>query len=98
MGLEDGHERQRIAPPFDRLDAVRRLNVHLLKRAMRCRIFSGLGQRSREASLDKYHVALYIHFVSLLIGIGAASVLTVCAFQLRAARTLADAAPWGRVA
>jgi hypothetical protein len=48
--------------------------------------------------LDKYHVALYIHFVSLLIGIGAASVLTVCAFQLRAARTLADAAPWGRVA
>jgi len=48
--------------------------------------------------LDKYHVALYIHFVSLLIGIGAASVLTVCAFQLRAARTLADAGPWGRVA
>lgn len=48
--------------------------------------------------MDKYHVVLYIHFVSLLIGIGAASVLTVCAFQLRAARTLADAAPWGRVA
>ena len=48
--------------------------------------------------MDKYHVALYIHFLSLLIGIGAASVLTVCAFQLRAARTLADAAPWGRVA
>jgi hypothetical protein len=48
--------------------------------------------------LDKYHVALYIHFISLLIGIGAASVLTVCAFQLRAARTLADAGPWGRVA
>ena len=48
--------------------------------------------------MDKYHVALYIHFVSLLIGIGAASVLTVCAFQLRAARTLADAGPWGRVA
>jgi len=48
--------------------------------------------------LDTYHVVLYIHLVSLLIGIGAASVLTVCAFQLRAARTLADAAPWGRVA
>ncbi len=48
--------------------------------------------------MDKYHVALYIHFLSLLIGIGAASVLTVCAFQLRAARTLADAGPWGRVA
>jgi hypothetical protein len=48
--------------------------------------------------LDKYHVALYIHFLSLLIGIGAASVLTVCAFQLRAARTLDDAGPWGRVA
>lgn len=48
--------------------------------------------------MDKYHVALYIHFLSLLIGIGAASVLTVCAFQLRAARTLDDAGPWGRVA
>ena len=48
--------------------------------------------------MDRYHVALYIHFISLLIGIGAASVLTICAFQLRAARTLADAAPWGRVA
>jgi hypothetical protein len=48
--------------------------------------------------LDTYHVVFYIHLISLLIGIGAASVLTVCAFQLRAARTLADAAPWGRVA
>jgi hypothetical protein len=48
--------------------------------------------------LDTYHVVLYIHLVSLLIGIGAASVLTVCAVQLRSARTLADAAPWGRVA
>ena len=48
--------------------------------------------------MDRYHVALYIHFLSLLIGIGAASVLIVCAFQLRAARTLADAGPWGRVA
>lgn len=48
--------------------------------------------------MDTYHVVLYIHLLALFIGIGAASVLTACAFQLRTARTLADAAPWGRVA
>jgi hypothetical protein len=48
--------------------------------------------------LDTYHVVLYLHLLSLLIGIGASSILLVCTFQLRSAQTLADAIPWGRVA
>jgi hypothetical protein len=48
--------------------------------------------------LDTYHVVLYIHLLSLFVGIGAASVLVVCLFQLRGARELMDAVPWGRVA
>jgi len=48
--------------------------------------------------LDTYHVVLYTHLLSLLIGIGLASVLVVCLFQLRGARELMDAVPWGRVA
>jgi hypothetical protein len=48
--------------------------------------------------LDTYHVVLYIHLLALFVGIGAAAVLVVCLFQLRAAQTLADAVPWGVVA
>jgi hypothetical protein len=48
--------------------------------------------------MDTYHVVLYIHLLSLFIGIGAGSVLLVCLFQLRAARTLEQAVPWGMVA
>ena len=48
--------------------------------------------------MDTYHVVLYIHLLSLFVGIGAASVLIVCLFQLRGARELTDAIPWGRVA
>ena len=48
--------------------------------------------------MDTYHVVLYLHLLSLFVGIGAASVLVVCLFQLRAARELTDAIPWGRVA
>ena len=48
--------------------------------------------------MDTYHYVLYIHLLSLLVGIGAAAVLSVCLFQLRAARELTDALPWGRVA
>jgi hypothetical protein len=48
--------------------------------------------------LDTYHVVLYIHLLALFIGIGAASILLICLFQLRDAQTLADAAPWGMVA
>jgi len=48
--------------------------------------------------LDTYHVVLYIHLLSLFVGIGAASVLVVCLFQLRGAAELGDAIPWGQVA
>jgi hypothetical protein len=48
--------------------------------------------------LETHHVVLYLHLLSLLIGIGAGSILLVCIFQLRSAQTLADAIPWGRVA
>jgi hypothetical protein len=45
--------------------------------------------------VNTYHYVLYGHFLSLFIGIGAASVFLVVLFQLRAARTLEEAAPWG---
>jgi hypothetical protein len=48
--------------------------------------------------LDTYHVVLYLHLLSLFIGIGAASILLVCTYQLRSAQTLADAIPFGRIA
>ena len=48
--------------------------------------------------MDTYHVVLYLHLLSLFIGLGAASILLVCIFQLRNAQTLADAIPWGGVA
>jgi len=48
--------------------------------------------------LDTYHVVLYVHFLSVFIGLGAASVLMACLFRLRASETLADAAPWGMMA
>ena len=48
--------------------------------------------------MDTYHVVLYLHLLSLFVGIGAASVLLVCLFQLRGARELTDAIPWGMTA
>jgi hypothetical protein len=48
--------------------------------------------------LNTYHYVLYIHLLSLFVGIGAGSVLLACLFQLRAARTLEQAAPWGMLA
>jgi hypothetical protein len=48
--------------------------------------------------LDTYHVVLYFHLLFLFVGIGAGSILLTCLFQLRAARTLEQAAPWGSVA
>jgi hypothetical protein len=47
--------------------------------------------------LDTYHVVLYLHLLSLFIGIGAGSVLLTCLFQLKAARTVESAVPWGIV-
>ena len=47
--------------------------------------------------MDTYHVVLYLHLLSLFIGIGAGSVLLTCLFQLKAARTVEQAVPWGVV-
>ena len=48
--------------------------------------------------MDTYHVVLYIHLLALFVGIGAGSVLLACLFQLRAARTVEQAGPWGMMA
>jgi uncharacterized membrane protein len=48
--------------------------------------------------LNTYDYVLYIHLLSLFVGIGAAVVLSLCLFQLRRARELTDALPWGQVA
>ena len=48
--------------------------------------------------MGTYHVVLYIHLLALFVGIGAGAIMLVCLFQLRAAQTLMDAVPWGRVA
>jgi len=48
--------------------------------------------------LNTYHYVLYVHFLALFLGIGAGSVLLACLLQLRAARTVEQAAPWGMLA
>jgi hypothetical protein len=48
--------------------------------------------------LNTYHYVLYVHLLSLFIGIGAGSVILACLLQLRAARTVEQAAPWGIMA
>ena len=48
--------------------------------------------------MSEYTVVLYLHFLSLLVGIGAASVVFVCLLHLRAAETGESARPWGMLA
>ena len=48
--------------------------------------------------MDTYQTFLYLHLISLAIGIGAGAVLSVCLYHLKAAQTLADAVPWAAVA
>jgi hypothetical protein len=48
--------------------------------------------------VDTYHVVLYIHLLSLLVGFSAGMIETVCLFRLRAATSLETAAPWGQLA
>ena len=48
--------------------------------------------------MDTYHVMLYIHLLSLLVGFSAGMIETVCLLRLRAADTLEAAAPWGQLA
>lgn len=47
--------------------------------------------------MNTYTVVLYLHLLSLFIGIGAGSIALLCTYQLGAAQTLADAIPWGKV-
>jgi hypothetical protein len=49
-------------------------------------------------AVDAYNVVLYLHLLSLLLGIGAATLIWLCLFRLRAAQTLEEAAPWGMLA
>ena len=48
--------------------------------------------------MNTYHYVLYVHLLALFVGIGAGAVLLTCLLQLRAARTLEQAVPWGMVA
>jgi hypothetical protein len=48
--------------------------------------------------LNTYHYVLYVHLLALFVGVGAASVLLACLLQLRAARMLEQAVPWGMMA
>jgi hypothetical protein len=48
--------------------------------------------------VDTYHVVLYIHILSLLVGFSAGIVEVVCLLKLRGAETLEAAVPWGQLA
>jgi hypothetical protein len=48
--------------------------------------------------VDTYRTVLFLHLLFLFLGIGAAAILGVSLFRLRAAQTLADALPWGILA
>ena len=48
--------------------------------------------------MDTYHTVLFLHFVSLFVGFGAAALMGTCLFRLRAAQTAPEAAPWGMLA
>lgn len=48
--------------------------------------------------MNTYHYVLYTHLLALFVGIGAGSVLLACLLQLRAARTVEQAGPWGMMA
>ena len=42
--------------------------------------------------MNTYHYVLYLHLLSLFVGIGAGAVILACLLQLRAARTVEQAA------
>ena len=48
--------------------------------------------------MDSYRTALFLHIVSLTIGIGAGATLLACLLHLRDATTLEQAVPWGALA
>jgi hypothetical protein len=48
--------------------------------------------------VNTYHYVLYVHLLALFVGIGAGAVLLACLMQLRAERTVEQAAPFGMLA
>src|SRR6195952_5196215 len=48
--------------------------------------------------MSGYPTVLFLHFVSLFVGFGAATVMFVCLFRLRAATSSGDAAPGAALA
>ncbi len=48
--------------------------------------------------MDAYHVALYLHLLSLVVLVGGITLVSVCYLRLRAAASLIDATPWARLA
>lgn len=45
--------------------------------------------------MSAYRVVLFLHVLSLLVGMGAGTLLVLCLLRLRAAETLEAAVPWG---
>ena len=48
--------------------------------------------------MDAYRTVLFLHLLALFVGIGAAAILCLSLFRLRAASTAADALPWSVLA
>src|SRR3954470_21328078 len=48
--------------------------------------------------MSAYDTVLYLHLLFLFAGVGAATILVLCTYRLRAARTLEQAVPWGMLA
>jgi hypothetical protein len=48
--------------------------------------------------VDAYRTVLFLHFLALFVGFGAAAILGLSLFRLRASQTLADALPWALLA
>ena len=48
--------------------------------------------------MSTYHTVLYLHFLSIFAGVGAATIMVLCSYRVRAAATLEQAVPWGMVA
>lgn len=48
--------------------------------------------------MNTYHTVLYLHFLSIFAGVGAATIMVLCSYRVRAAATLEQAVPWGMVA
>lgn len=48
--------------------------------------------------MNAYHVVLYLHLLSAVVLAGTITVVGVCYYRLRAAASLAEAAPWARLA